>query len=122
MQHFVMIRTVLNADVRQRPRRSAYRDGWPPYHPEASPAWLAPNTRVIDLGAGCAMPGFAEVRHGHLPRYWRRSCCLTGWDIRPVTMRDADVVAAIRWRGCTARARPARPVGCEPVRSWRADV
>ncbi|CFH17877.1 Amidohydrolase family protein [Mycobacterium tuberculosis] len=36
------------------------------------------NTRVIDLGAGCVMPGFVEAP---AIRYWRRSCCRTGSSI-----------------------------------------
>lgn len=72
------------------------------------------NTRVIDLGAGCVMPGFVEA-HGH-PLLEAVVLSDRFVDIRPVTMRDADdVVAAIR--GEVARRGPAGAylVGWDPL-------
>lgn len=80
------------------------------------------NTRVIDLGAGCVMPGFVEA-HGH-PLLEAVVLSDRFVDIRPVTMRDADdVVAAIpaRLHGA-ARPAPIWSAGircCSPVLASR---
>jgi predicted amidohydrolase YtcJ len=62
---------------------------------------IGPDTRTIDLGDGCVMPGFVEA-HGH-PLMEAIALSDRIVDIRPVTIRNADdVVAAIRRE---ARAR-----------------
>jgi len=56
---------------------------------------IGPNTQTVDVGNGCAMPGFVEA-HGH-PLMEAVALSDRLVDIRPVTMRSADdVVAAVR--------------------------
>ncbi len=56
---------------------------------------IGSDTRTIDLGDGCVMPGFIEA-HGH-PLMEALALSDRIVDIRPVTIRNADdVVAAIR--------------------------
>ena len=58
-------------------------------------AFIGPDTRTIDLGDGCVMPGFVEA-HGH-PLMEAIALSDRIVDIRPVTIRGADdVVEAIR--------------------------
>ncbi|MDT5224816.1 MAG: hypothetical protein QOG19_2223 [Mycobacterium sp.] len=58
-------------------------------------AFIGPDTRTIDLGDGCVMPGFVEA-HGH-PLMEAIALSDRIVDIRPVTIRSADdVVEAIR--------------------------
>ena len=55
---------------------------------------IGAGTRTVDVGDGCAMPGFVEA-HGH-PLIEAIALSDRIVDIRPVTMRDAgDVVAAV---------------------------
>jgi predicted amidohydrolase YtcJ len=55
---------------------------------------IGAGTRTVDVGDGCAMPGFVEA-HGH-PLMEAIALSDRIVDIRPVTMRDAgDVVAAV---------------------------
>jgi predicted amidohydrolase YtcJ len=57
--------------------------------------FIGPQTRTIDVGAGCLLPGFVEA-HGH-PLMEAMALSDRIVDIRPVTMRNAnDVVTAIR--------------------------
>ncbi len=56
---------------------------------------IGPDTKVLDIGDGCVMPGFVEA-HGHP---MMEAIVLSGRmvDIRPVTLAKADdVVAAVR--------------------------
>ncbi len=93
-------------------------------------ALIGPDTRVIDAGDGCVMPGFVEA-HGH-PLMEAIALSDRIVDIRPVTIRDAgDVVHAIH-REAAARG----PAGAylngwdpllqsglqEPTRAWLDDV
>jgi predicted amidohydrolase YtcJ len=56
---------------------------------------IGPDTRTIDVGSGCVMPGFVEA-HGH-PLMEAIALSDRIVDIRPVTMRNADdIVQAIR--------------------------
>ncbi len=52
--------------------------------------WVGAETRTIDVGDGCVMPGFVEA-HGH-PLMEAVALSDRIVDIRPVTMRDADSV------------------------------
>jgi len=64
-------------------------------------AFAGPDTQTIDLGDGCAMPGFIEA-HGH-PLMEAVALSDRIVDIRPVTVPSADeVVAAVR-REASAR-------------------
>jgi hypothetical protein len=57
--------------------------------------FIGPDTRTIDLGDGCVMPGFIEA-HGH-PLMEAIALSDRIVDIRPVTISSADdVVAAVR--------------------------
>ncbi|GAA4291351.1 amidohydrolase [Mycobacterium paraffinicum] len=58
-------------------------------------AFAGPNTRTLDVGDGCVMPGFVEA-HGH-PLMEALALSDRIVDIRPVTIKNADdVVAAVR--------------------------
>jgi predicted amidohydrolase YtcJ len=57
-------------------------------------SWIGPETKTLDTGDGCVMPGFVEA-HGH-PLMEAIVLSDRMVDIRPVTLRNADdVVAAI---------------------------
>ncbi|KUH99434.1 amidohydrolase [Mycobacterium sp. IS-3022] len=57
--------------------------------------WIGPDTRTLDIGDGCVMPGLVEA-HGH-PLMEAIVLSERMVDIRPVTLRDAAaVVDAIR--------------------------
>ncbi|TSE00708.1 amidohydrolase family protein [Skermania sp. ID1734] len=57
--------------------------------------WIGPDTRVVDVGDGCVLPGLIEA-HGH-PVMEAIMLSDRTVDIRPVTLRSAEeVVAAIR--------------------------
>src|SRR5882672_8533903 len=57
--------------------------------------WVGPATRTLDIGDGCVMPGLVEA-HGH-PLIEAIVLSDRMVDIRPVTLRDADIVVdAIR--------------------------
>src|SRR6201991_2375100 len=58
-------------------------------------SWVGPDTRTVDIGDGCVMPGLVEA-HGH-PLMEAIVLSDRMVDIRPVTMpRADDVVAAIK--------------------------
>lgn len=58
-------------------------------------AWIGPETRTVDLGDSCVMPGLVEA-HGH-PLMEAIVLSDRMVDIRPVTLPEADdVVAAIK--------------------------
>src|ERR1700756_463609 len=59
------------------------------------------DTRAVDLGDGCVMPGFVEA-HGH-PLMEAIALSDRIVDIRPVTIRDADDVVAGVHRAVAAR-------------------
>lgn len=72
------------------------------------------DTRTVDLGSGCVMPGFVEA-HGH-PLL--EAIVLSGRivDIRPVNVRDANaVVDAIRREADARGAAGAYLVGWDPL-------
>ncbi|ORV98038.1 amidohydrolase [Mycobacterium kyorinense] len=91
---------------------------------------VGPATRTVDIGDGCAMPGFVEA-HGH-PLMEAVALSDRIVDIRPVTMRSADdVVDAIRREA--AKRGPAgaylngwdpllQPGLPEPTLSWLDDI
>lgn len=57
--------------------------------------FVGPDTRIVDIGDGCVLPGFIEA-HGH-PLMEAVALSDRIVDIRPVTIRDPDdVVATIR--------------------------
>jgi predicted amidohydrolase YtcJ len=57
--------------------------------------FIGPDTQTVDIGDGCAMPGFVEA-HGH-PLMAAIVLSDRLVDIRPVTVRNADtVVEAVR--------------------------
>ncbi|CAJ1498022.1 amidohydrolase [[Mycobacterium] holstebronense] len=62
---------------------------------------IGPDTRVLDIGDGCLLPGFVEA-HGHP---LMESVVLSGRmvDIRPVTLTDADAVVALIHQEVAAR-------------------
>lgn len=62
---------------------------------------IGPDTRVLDIGDGCVLPGFVEA-HGHP---LMESVVLSGRmvDIRPVTLTDADTVVALIHQEVAAR-------------------
>lgn len=75
---------------------------------------IGPDTRVIDVGDGCVLPGFIEA-HGHP---LMEAIALSGRivDIRPVTMRSADdVVDAIRSEAARRGADGAYLNGWDPL-------
>src|SRR5882757_1783081 len=58
-------------------------------------SWIGPETRTIDIGDGCVMPGFVEA-HGH-PLMEAIVLSDRMVDIRPVTLpKPDDVVESIR--------------------------
>ncbi|WP_024442617.1 amidohydrolase [Mycobacterium sp. UM_WGJ] len=64
-------------------------------------AFIGPDTRVLDIGDGCVLPGFVEA-HGHP---LMESVVLSGRmvDIRPVTLADADTVVDLIRQEVAAR-------------------
>lgn len=64
-------------------------------------AWIGPDTRVLDIGDGCVMPGFVEA-HGH-PLMEAVVLSDRMIDIRPVTVRDSDTIVDMIRREVTAR-------------------
>ncbi|WP_409429484.1 amidohydrolase [Mycobacterium sp. SMC-11] len=62
---------------------------------------IGPDTRVLDIGDGCVLPGFVEA-HGHP---LMESVVLSGRmvDIRPVTLTDADAVVELIRKEVAAR-------------------
>ena len=75
---------------------------------------IGPNTRTIDIGDGCVMPGFIEA-HGH-PLMEALALSDRIVDIRPVTLRDADdVVGAIRREIAARGAAGAYLSGWDPL-------
>lgn len=93
-------------------------------------AFIGPETRVLDIGDGCVLPGFVEA-HGHP---LMESVVLSGRmvDIRPVTLTDADtVVGLIHQEVATRGAEGAYAVGWdqllqpglpEPTLAWLDSV
>jgi predicted amidohydrolase YtcJ len=92
--------------------------------------FIGTDTRTIDVGSGCVMPGFVEA-HGH-PLWEAVALSDRLVDIRPVTMRDADdVVDAIRrevvargpdgayLNGWDALLQPGLP---QPTLAWLDDI
>lgn len=72
---------------------------------------IGPNTRTVDIGDGCVMPGFVEA-HGH-PLMEAMALSDRIVDIRPVTVRDADrVVEAV------AREAKKRKAGGAYLNGW----
>ena len=77
-------------------------------------SWIGPETKTLDIGDGCVMPGLVEA-HGH-PLMEAIVLSDRMVDIRPVTMRDADdVVAAIRRRSPSAGPTGAYLNGWDPL-------
>ncbi|MEE6175477.1 amidohydrolase [Mycobacterium sp. 050134] len=62
---------------------------------------IGPNTRTVDVGDGCVMPGFVEA-HGH-PLMEAMALSDRIVDIRPVTINNADDVVAAVHREVAAR-------------------
>ncbi|HYQ37131.1 MAG TPA: amidohydrolase family protein, partial [Mycobacterium sp.] len=92
--------------------------------------FIGTDTRTIDVGSGCVMPGFVEA-HGH-PLMEAIALSDRIVDIRPVTIPDADgVVEAIRreaaargaagayLNGWDALLQPGLP---EPTLPWLDDI
>ncbi|MDP7704012.1 MULTISPECIES: amidohydrolase [unclassified Mycobacterium] len=92
--------------------------------------YIGPDTRTIDIGDGCVMPGFIEA-HGH-PLMEAIALSDRIIDIRPVTIRDPqDVVETIRneaarrgadgayLNGWDALLQPGLP---DPTLSWLNDI
>lgn len=87
---------------------------------------IGPDTRVLDIGDGCVLPGFVEA-HGHP---LMESVVLSDrmLDIRPVTLTDADAVVELVRKEVAARgADGAYAIGWdallqpglpEPTRAW----
>jgi predicted amidohydrolase YtcJ len=63
--------------------------------------WIGDGTEVVDVGAGCIMPGLVEA-HGH-PLMEAIVLSDRVVDIRPVTMTDADAVVDAVRRDVAAR-------------------
>ncbi|MBY0441729.1 MAG: amidohydrolase [Mycobacteriaceae bacterium] len=92
--------------------------------------WIGANTRVIDIGTGCVMPGLIEA-HGH-PLMEAVVLSERIADIRPVTVRTADeVVDAVRREVATRGTAGAYLYGWdallqaglpEPTLSWLNDI
>lgn len=75
---------------------------------------IGPDTRTIDLGSGCVMPGFVEA-HGH-PLMEAVALSDRFVDIRPVTIGRADaVVDAIRGEVTRRGAEGAYFNGWDPL-------
>lgn len=92
--------------------------------------FIGPNTRTIDVGGGCVMPGFVEA-HGH-PLMEAIALSDRIVDIRPVTVRSADKVVDVIRREAAQRG----PAGAylngwdallqsglpEPTLTWLDDI
>ena len=80
---------------------------------------IGPDTKVIDIGEGCVLPGLIEA-HGH-PLMEAIALSDRLVDIRPVTIPDADaVVAAIKAEGPSAA--PTAPISTAGTRSCRTGL
>jgi predicted amidohydrolase YtcJ len=76
--------------------------------------FIGPQTRTIDVSAGCLMPGFVEA-HGH-PLMEAMALSDRIVDIRPVTMRNAnDVVTAVRREVAKRKTAGAYLNGWDPL-------
>ena len=76
--------------------------------------FIGPDTQVLDIGDGCVMPGLVEA-HGH-PLMEAIVLSDSMVDIRPVTMRDADVVVdAVRREVAVRGPEGAYLVGWDPL-------
>ena len=76
--------------------------------------WIGPDTRVLDVGDGCVMPGLIEA-HGH-PVLEAMALSDRIVDIRPVTMGSAaDVVDAVRREAADRGADGAYLNGWDPL-------
>ncbi|WP_156767973.1 amidohydrolase family protein, partial [Mycobacterium sp. E1386] len=77
-------------------------------------AHIGPDTKTLDFGDGCVMPGFVEA-HGH-PLMEALALSDRIVDIRPVTLPAADdVVAAVRREVAARRADGAYLNGWDPL-------
>ena len=76
--------------------------------------WIGPETKTVELGDSCVMPGFVEA-HGH-PLMEAIVLSDRMVDIRPVTMPNADdVVAAIEGEVAKRGADGAYLNGWDPL-------
>jgi predicted amidohydrolase YtcJ len=76
--------------------------------------FIGADTRTVDVGDGCVMPGFVEA-HGH-PLMEALALSDRIVDIRPVTLRDADdVVAAVGREAAKRGAAGAYLNGWDPL-------
>jgi predicted amidohydrolase YtcJ len=76
--------------------------------------WIGPDTETIELGDGCVMPGLIEA-HGH-PLMEAIVLSDRMVDVRPVTIRDPEVVVdAVRQEVAARGAAGAYLVGWDPL-------